>query len=307
MYGSVPIIAKRLAHYRNIIGEQRVEEILALAAPLRGARVLHLNATAFGGGVAELLGALVPLLQDVGLRADWQVIRGADEFFNVTKAMHNALQGGTVAFTPEMLAIWRRYNAQNAGLFDEDYDFVVVHDPQPAGILSFLQEQGRVPPGAQWTWRCHIDLTAAQPEIWDFIRPYVERYRAAIFTVPAYVKEDLRVEIVAIIQPAIDPLSPKNMDLSPQAQHEVLARYGVDTRRPLISQVSRFDPWKDPLGVIDAYRIVKHKVPGTQLILVASMASDDPEGWSYYERTARHAGEDYDIFLLSNLNGVGNV
>jgi trehalose synthase len=307
MYGSVPTIPKNLSDYRPIIGEQRTQEILTMAAPLRDARVLHLNATAFGGGVAELLSTLVPLMNDVGLQADWQVIRGADEFFNVTKAMHNALQGGTIVFTPEMLELWRRYNALNAELFDQQYDFVVVHDPQPAGILPFWEERRRTTRYGKWLWRCHIDLTSAQPDIWDFLRPYVEHYDAAIFTMPQYVKEDLKVDVVAIIPPAIDPLSPKNMELSPDSQREILQRYGLDVNRPIISQVSRFDPWKDPLGVIDAYRIVKKKVPGTQLIMVASMATDDPEGWSYYERTARRAGEDYDIFLLSNLNGVGNV
>lgn len=307
MYGLVPVIPKHLAEYRHIIGDRCAAEIEELAVPLRGARVLHLNATAFGGGVAELLGALVPLMNEVGLRAEWQVMRGADDFFAVTKAIHNALQGGTIAFTPEKLDLWRHYNELNAALFDEDYDFVVVHDPQPAGVLSFVEGLRNRRPSGHWIWRCHIDLTAAQPEIWDYLRPYLDKYDAAVFTLPSYVKGDLKVGAIAIIPPAIDPLSPKNMDLSQSAQREVLGRYGIDTRRPIISQISRFDPWKDPLGVIEAYRIIKKRVPGTQLIMVASMAADDPEGWSYYERTARRAGEDYDIFLLSNLNGVGNL
>jgi len=306
MFGSVPTTPKHIEDYRPIIGDQRVEELRHLAGPLRDARVLHMNATAFGGGVAEILGTMVPLLNDLGLNADWQVIRGADEFFQVTKAIHNSLQGMFIPWTPEMRDIWLRYNQLNAELLDEGYDFVVIHDPQPAGLLYFVKERlGRVT--GSWTWRCHIDLTEAQLEVWDFLRPFVEPYDSAIFTMPQYVKEDLKGPEICIIPPAIDPLSTKNVEISEETVREVSRRYGVDPDRPIILQVSRFDPWKDPLGVIDTYRLVKAQVPELQLVMIASMASDDPEGWSYYERTARRAGEDFDIHLLSNLNGVGNL
>jgi len=308
MFGSVPTQAKALAEYQPVIGRDRLEEIRCLADQLQGARVLHVNATAYGGGVAELLATLVPLMNDVGLQADWQVIKGAEEFFQVTKALHNALQGGQKAvISEEMWETWRRYNRLNAELFDlDDYDFVVIHDPQPAGLLTFLQQRlGRRPHG-KWIWRCHIDLTEARPEVWAHLRPYIEQYDAAIFTMESYVKSDLRVPRIAIMPPAIDPLSPKNADMACEEIRAILTRYGVDPDRPIVSQVSRFDPWKDPLGVIDAYRAVKEKVRDLQLVMVASMASDDPEGWLFYERTARRAGEDFDIFLLSNLQGVGN-
>ncbi len=307
MYGSIPVTPKSLVDYRPIVGDECIDELQRLAQPLRGARVLHVNATAFGGGVAEILGTMVPLMNDLGLICDWQVIRGADEFFNVTKAMHNSLQGSFVAWTPEMLDIWRRYNRLNAELFDEDYDFVIIHDPQPAGILGFVTERLDRRPFGRWIWRCHIDLTDSQPETWDLLRPHVEMYDAAVFTLQDYVKSDLDHPRVVLIPPAIDPLSPKNVDLPTETVHAILARYGVDTARPYVLQVSRFDPWKDPLGVIDVYRQVKERMPELQLVMVASMASDDPEGWSYYERTARRAGEDYDIHLLSNINGVGNI
>ncbi|MBI4494064.1 MAG: glycosyltransferase [Chloroflexi bacterium] len=301
-------IPRTIEPYRPIVGDAPLAEIRALAEPLRGKRVLHVNATAFGGGVAELLGAVVPLMRDAGLQAEWRVIQGADEFFTVTKAMHNSLQGMALPWHSEMFELWRRYNALNAQLFgDQAYDFVVVHDPQPAGVLAELARlRGARPPG-KWLWRCHIDLTAALPEVWAFLRPYVEQYDAAIFTLAEYVKQDLRVPLVAIVPPAIDPLSTKNMDLSAETVAQVLARYGIDASRPIITQVSRFDPWKDPLGVIDAYRLVKRVVPEVQLLLVASMASDDPEGWSYYERAAHRAGGDRDIHLLTNLEGVGNT
>lgn len=304
---TVPVISRSLESYRPIVGDAPLAEIRALAEPLRGKRVLHVNATAFGGGVAELLSTLVPLMNDAGLQAEWQVIRGADEFFNVTKAMHNSLQGMGLPWTPAMFEIWRRYNTMNAQLLDDRYDFVVVHDPQPAGLLPELTHlRGKRPPG-NWIWRCHIDLTDARPEVWDFLRPYLESYDAAIFTLEQYVKPGLRVPNIAIIRPAIDPLSAKNTDLPQLTLSDVLARYGIDGGRPIISQISRFDPWKDPLGVIDCYRLVKQVIPGVQLLLVASMAADDPEGWSYYERAARRSGEDKDIFLLTNLNGVGNL
>jgi len=306
MLGSVPLTAKAIEDYRPIIGDEAVEEILSLASGLKGAKVLHINATAFGGGVAELLSAMVPLMCDLGLDASWQVITGNDPFFNVTKAMHNSLQGMITQWTPEMWNIWSEVNRENASRFDEDYDFVVVHDPQPAGLRQMVEDsRGRV--AGKWLWRCHIDLTEAQVEVWEFVRSYVQNYDVAIFTMREYVKEGLHGPKVHIVAPAIDPLSLKNVDIPLATVHEVLARYGVDPARPMITQVSRFDPWKDPLGVIDAYRIAKKHFPTLQLVMVGSMANDDPEGWAYYERTLRRAGEDFDIFILSNLNGVGNV
>ena len=306
MLGSVPTTPKSIESYRSVIGDERVEEILDLARRIEGARVLHVNATAFGGGVAEILGTLIPLMNDVGLNADWQVIRGADEFFDVTKAMHNSLQGMYYDWTPAMREIWSNYNKLNADLFDEDYDYIVIHDPQPAAIRTFLEERtGRS--AGKWVWRCHIDLTDAQVQVWDLLRPHVEQYDGAIFTLPAYVKEGLEHPQIFCVPPAIDPLSPKNVELPQETVDAILARYGVDPKRPMVTQISRFDPWKDPLGVIDVYRIVKREIPDLQLVMIASMASDDPEGWDWYERTVRRAGEDFDIHILSNLNGVGNI
>lgn len=307
MFGTVPVAHKSLESYRPIIGDERADEILRLAEPLKGARVLHVNATAFGGGVAEILTTLVPLMQDLGMHAEWQVMRGAEEFYNVTKAMHNSLQGMLLEWTPHMRDIWIRYNQMNADAFDEDYDYVVIHDPQPAAILTHLTQRLGHAPAGKWVWRCHIDLTDAQPEVWDLLHPYVERYDGAIFTMPEYAKDDLKHPRIFAVPPAIDPLSPKNVDLSASTVHEILTRYDVDPNRPMILQVSRFDPWKDPLGVIDVYRALKSDIPDLQLVLIASMAHDDPEGWAWYERTVRRSGEDYDIKILSNLNGVGNV
>ncbi len=303
MLERVSVNPKQLETYRPVIGDDEVEALLKLAEPLRGARVLHVNATAFGGGVAEILHTLVPLMQDVGLAATWQVISGQDEFFNVTKAFHNGLQGASFALTAEMREIYDRYNQQNAQNFEGDYDFIVIHDPQPAALRHFNGAKG----GKHWILRIHIDTSQPNPEVWEFLRPYFVSYDAAIFTMEQYVYGDLKFPHLAIIPPSIDPFSPKNIPQPRAESQAILRRYGIDIERPLITQVSRFDPWKDPLGVIDAYRMVKVEIPDVQLALVGSMASDDPEGWVYYDRTIRHAGEDFDIYILHNFHGVGNV
>jgi len=293
---------KSLNDYIDIIGKEEIESIKKLALPLQGEKLVHINAASFGGGVAEILSALVPLMKDAGIEAEWQVIQGYDDFINVNKSMHNGLQGMDVPFTKEMKEMFLKNNQLNEKLFEGEYDFVVIHDPPPVAILNYRQEKK-----GKWIWRFHIDPTSAQEKIWQFIRPFIEKHDAAIFTLKAYVKDDLKLKNIAIIPPAIDPLSLKNMDLDQEEIENIVTKYKVDTDRPIITQVSRFDPWKDPLGVIDMYRMVKREVRDVQLVLIASIANEDPEGWEYYEKTARHAGEDYDIHLLSNLNGVGNL
>ena len=303
MLQQVELGQKTLSDYRPIAGDEIVAEIEGLAAPLKGARVVHVNATPFGGGVAEMLVTLVPLMRDVGLEAKWQIIGGEDEFFNVTKSCHNGLQGMDIPFTGEMKGIWQRYNEMNADKFAGEYDFVVIHDPQPAGMLRYHGRGG----GKHWMWRCHIDTSHPNPAYWDFFAPYIAEYEASIFTMEQYVGPGVEQEHLAIITPTIDPLSPKNAPMPEGRAREIVARFGIDVSRPLITQVSRFDPWKDPLGVIDAYRIVKQRIPEAQLALVGSMASDDPEGWYYLDKTIRHAGEDDDIHILHNFHGVGGL
>ncbi len=302
MLTRVPLTTKTLDAYTSVVGESVVQHLRTLAAPLRGAHVVHINATAYGGGVAEILQTLVPLMRDVGLEAEWQVIEGTEEFFNVTKAMHNGLQGMDIPFTEEMKRIWQKYNRHNADKFEGQYDFVVVHDPQPAGLLYYTEGRG----GNHWVWRCHIDTSHPNRAFWDFLAPYINRYPAAIFTMKEYVGPGLSIPHLAIIPPTIDPLSEKNAPMPPEEAREIVSHYGLDPDRPLLVQVSRFDPWKDPLGVIDCYRLVKKHIPQVQLALVGAMASDDPEGWEFYDRTVRHAGEDFDIRILHNFHGVGN-
>jgi len=295
---------KSIADYASIVGRHLADEIRELAEPLRGRRFLHLSATAFGGGVAEIQYTLIPLLNDIGIETEWRVIQGRDEFFDVTKTIHNALQGDEKGLTPEQEKIFLEYNQLNADeLTDADeWDMVVVHDPQPAALRTLL-------PGgdAKWVWRCHIDLSAPNRQVLDFLLPSISAYDATIFHMHEYVPRGAGLHQAVIWPPAIDPLAPKNMALAPEDAAYIIEQFGIDPARPMMLQVSRFDPWKDPLGVIDAYRKVKETHPGLQLALVGSMAHDDPEGWTFYNQTVSYADSDPDIYILSNLNNVGAV
>jgi trehalose synthase len=294
---------KALADYATIATRGLMEEIRGLARPLAGKRVLGLYATAFGGGVAEIQYTLVPLMQDAGLEVEWRIIHGADEFFDVTKTIHNALQGNPLGLTADQRACFSRYQTLNAAELDADaYDFVVVHDPQPIGVIDHLGGGS-----AKWIWRGHIDFSTPNDDVLDFLLPSLRGYDAAIFHMHEYVPRTTGLPPCVIWPPAIDPLAPKNMALAPEDAAYIVDQFGIDIRRPLLTQVSRFDPWKDPLGVIDAYRTVKEQHPDVQLALVGSMAHDDPEGWDYYEQTVAHAAGDPDIFILSNLSNVGSV
>jgi trehalose synthase len=293
---------KSLADYASLASRGVMDEIRRLSEPLQGKRVVHLSATAFGGGVAEINYALVPLMKDVGLDVEWRIIHGEDEFFAVTKTIHNALQGDPHGLTEEQQEIFRRYNALNAEQFEDDCDYVIVHDPQPVAMVDHF-------PGsmARWIWRCHIDLSTPNRSMLDFLAPSLERFDASIFHMRQYVPKRIALKAAIIWPPAIDPLTPKNLALSKEDAEYVVDQFGIHLERPLLTQISRFDPWKDPLGVIDAYRLVRETHPDVQLALVGSMAHDDPEGWDYYNRTVAHAAGDPDIFILSNLNNIGSV
>src|SRR5512146_2185360 len=293
---------KSLADYATIATRGLMEEIRRLAEPLRGKRLVHLSATAFGGGVAEINYALVPLMKDAGLDAEWRIIAGAEEFFAATKTIHNALQGDPVGLTETQQEVYRQYQALNAEHLGDDYDFVLVHDPQPGGMIEHFPDSR-----ARWIWRCHIDLSQPNHEVLDFLLPWLGRYDAAIFHMQDYVPRAAEIPPAFIWPPAIDSLTPKNMALSPEDAAYIVDQFGIDVERPLLTQVSRFDPWKDPLGVIDAYRRVKERFPEVQLALVGSMAHDDPEGWEFYDQTVSYAAGDRDIYILSNLNNVGSV
>jgi trehalose synthase len=302
---------KSLADYTHLAGRPLIQAIREMAEDLKGLRVLHLSATAFGGGVAEILYTLIPLMNDVGIEAEWQVMLGREEFYNATKRLHNALQGNPDSLSEEEWKIYERYNALNATEVSGEWDVVIVHDPQPAAIRRHVPNKGKT-----WIWRCHIDLSTPNPDAIQRMVPFIREYDASVWHVEQYVPRELQggvamsnpgIDGVHICPPAIDPLSPKNMALSPEDAAFVCDQFGIDVDRPLICQVSRFDPWKDPIGVIDAYRSVTEEMPEVQLALVGSMATDDPEGWEFFNSTMAYADGDPDIHILNNLNNVGAI
>jgi trehalose synthase len=295
---------KTLTDYTHIVGKELTEQIRELAEPLKGKRVLHVSATAFGGGVSEILYTMVPLMRDVGLDAHWHVIFGKEEFFEATKLLHNSLQGAEETLSDEQWKVFDEINQINAEGLQGEWDVIIVHDPQPIGLRRGAKEKGK-----RWIWRCHIDLSTPNPAPIERLLPMIEEYDASVWHMEQYVPGDMghHRDAVNIIPPAIDPLSPKNMAFSPEDAAFVCRQFGIDVDRPLITQVSRFDPWKDPIGVIDAYRQVTEKVPEAQLAMVGSMATDDPEGMEYFQKTFEYAGGDDDIKILSNLNNVGAI
>jgi len=294
--------AENLELYRPLVGDEIMDEIFELAEKLKGLRVVQINATASGGGVAELMARQVPIMNHLGISTDWRIMHADDDFFNVTKNFHNALQGSEFKITKKIEEEYLEHNQISAKMVQKDYDIYFVHDPQPAAIRSFIKRNK-----GKWIWRCHIDSSEPNQDVWQFLRPYVEHYDAVVFTMDKFCPHDLDMEHVTFIPPAIDPLATKNMDIPLEICQTAIADSGIDPNRPLLVQVSRFDPWKDPLGVIQVYKMVKEKYPKVQLALVGSMALDDPEGWGILDNINAECEKDHDIFVFTNLTGVGNM
>ncbi len=278
-----------LDSYVPLLGAE-IGELRELAKPLVGKEVTMVNSTRVGGGVAELLNRLVPLLEELGMRPRWEVIAGDKDYFEVTKAFHNALHGSPVPLPTNAFDIFRSYSEYNRSRIRLDSEFMVIHDPQPAGLID-----GRVERSGRWIWRCHIDLSHPSPEVWRFLEPWVSRYDASIFSSPEFARQ-LRIPQY-LFYPAIDPLSDKNRELDPVFVRSVLERFGIDPRRPILTQISRFDRLKDPVGVVRAYRIVKRYFD-CQLVLAGGSADDDPEGATVLAETREQAAGDPDIHIL---------
>lgn len=291
--------------YGEIVGKNTIKDLIELARPLRNLRVLNINATPYGGGVSEMLRSLVPLEIDLGLNVEWRIISGDEKFFKVTKGIHDALQGGNNNLNRRHdRETYLNYNFVNSHELDPSrYDIIIVHDPQPAALLECTRDRG----GAKWIWRCHIDTSEPNMEIWKYIRDFISLYDRAIFTMPEFVPPEFPQTEVAIIPPAIDPLSPKNMTISPKMARSLLSWLGIFPHEIFITQVSRFDKWKDPLGVIKAYRLVKEEMPNIHLALVGSMALDDPAAWEIYSKLTAEDRVDPNLHLFTNLTGVSNV
>ena len=288
--------------YEEFVGRRVMDELRELAAQLRGRRILQLNSTAFGGGVSELLRSMIPLYRGLGLDVQWQVITADERFFGVSKAFHNALQGAQFSISAEVQRIFDMYSGHNASLLEGDYDYIIAHDPQTVAIRRLHGADG-----ARWAWRCHIDTSRPDREVLEYLAPFMLEYDALIFTMEEFVPRALEHPRVAVMAPGIDPLSPKNMPIPERMCRQIARWMGVDLERPLLTQVSRFDPWKDPEGVVRVYRAVREEVPGLQLALLGSMAMDDPEAWGIYEALLEQTRGDPDIHVATNLTGVSSV
>ncbi|HKN01724.1 MAG TPA: glycosyltransferase [Candidatus Binataceae bacterium] len=287
-----------LDEYQPIVGEGVVAELRLLGERLHGRRVLNVNSTRVGGGVAEILNRLIPLLQEVGIDAQWDVVRGTQEFFDLTKRMHNALHGKPETFTAEDRETYNIATEQNLGSIDLNSDIIFIHDPQPAGLIRAKRDLGN-----KWIWRCHIDVSAPAPGAWEFIAPIVEKFDLAVFSAPQFSRELPIPEV--LIAPSIDPLSDKNRELSDSEIEQVLQRIGIRSDKPIVTQVSRFDRFKDPMGVIDAFRLARERVD-CQLILVGGGATDDPEGAQVLKEVRDRAADDTDIHII-DLPPTSNV
>jgi trehalose synthase len=277
--------------YVPLLGAAEIEELRALAAQLSGRTVQMVNSTAMGGGVAEILNRLIPLMQELGLRPRWDVITGGEDFFEVTKAFHNALHGEPYQARKESFDLFLATNEINRQRLQFDCEFTVIHDPQPVALIEARTRQE-----GHWIWRCHIDLSHPNPEVWGFLRPFVFRYDGALFSSPQFARQLPIPQYLAY--PCIDPLSEKNVDLDPAYVQEVAERFGIDPARPIITQISRFDRLKDPIGVVRAYQIVRRYMD-CQLVLAGGSAADDPEGEIVLEEVRREAKDDPDIHLLN--------
>jgi trehalose synthase len=296
-----------VALYEPVLGKPAMNELFSLARSLVGVRVAHINATSFGGGVAELLNRQIPLMnqlgQPVGFQTDWFILTVDDAlFYEVTKKSHNALQGspGELSQAEKVLYCRTLLANYNQGKL-LDYDVVIIHDPQPIGLIEMHPNRKN-----RWAWRCHIDTTEPNMSFWRLVSYFARQYDSVIWTRPSFVQDMPLMKTVRIIPPSIDPLSAKNRPMEPLEVEAVFAAYGIEQRRPVMLQVSRFDPWKRPLEVIRIYQELKHEFPGLQLILAGSMATDDPEGMLYWEKSLRRAGEDEDVFIFNNYHGVGS-
>ncbi len=279
-----------IKNYEEIVGKDTIDELYIIAEKLKGKSIQNINSTAVGGGVAEILNRMIPLLQNLGVDAHWDVIKGGDKFFNITKKIHNGLHGVPVSLTDDEIENFLETNRQNAKELNLYGDIMFIHDPQPIALIEKKSEIGK-----KWLWRCHIDFSNPDEKIWLFLKNYIEQYDASVFSAPSFAKE-LSIKQI-LISPSIDPLSDKNKELSENEIKAVFEKFKIDMEKPIITQISRFDYLKDPIGVIKAYKLVK-KYIDCQLVLAGGGATDDPEGEKVLNDVRQEAADDPDIFIL---------
>ena len=289
---------KDLKDYKNVVEASAIERILSKAENLKGLKVVHVNATAFGGGVAELLYTLIPLMRSIGIDAQWEVMEAPNDFFVITKKFHNMLQGAKIDLTEDEWNYYLKINEENAKKLNLDADVLIIHDPQPAAIPMYLNTKAKL------IWRCHIDLSSPFQNFWRKFKNLLEPYEKLLFHLEEYFPKEFFEKAVQF-PPSIDPFSDKNKELEQSYIDSVLERFEINENKPLITVVARFDPWKDLFASIDVYKKVKENIDA-QLAIISAMASDDPEGWIFFEKVLRYAGVDDDIKFLTNLIGVGS-
>jgi len=287
-------MSELLETYAMVAGKDAINKLQQLSAPMKGKKFVHVNSTRVGGGVAEILMKMVPLMNELGIETSWEVITGKDKFYQCTKSMHNALQGDPIDISDDLYRAYDETNAKNAEQLRpilEEADYVIIHDPQPAPLLKLCPDRKGI-----WVWRCHIDASKPHPSVWNFLSQYIKDYDASYFSLPDFSQQLPHTQY--LIPPSIDPLSEKNMDLSNEEVESVYEEFNIDPDRPIMLQVSRYDRFKDPIGVIQAYKLVKQSIPEIQLILAGGGATDDPEGEEVLKEVKEAAGNDTDIHIL---------
>lgn len=290
---------KRLNDYRGIVSDEVISEIYKKARQIYGKRIIHINSTYLGGGVAEILSSFVPLMNDAGVDMGWRILHGNPDFFDITKKFHNALQGDPVNLTEIKKRLYIEANEYFSTYTHITHDCVIIHDPQPLPLIQFYKKR------QPWVWRCHVDLSHPNEGLWNLLKGFILRYDIAIISNKKYKKDDLPIE-QRIIYPVINPLTPKNIDLSEKDISKYLKKFKVPTDKPLLTQISRFDKWKDPLGVLEVFKIVKREID-CRLVLCGSMAADDPEGIKIHAKVEQRANnliEKGDVILITSENNI---
>lgn len=287
---------KRIEDYRDIVGDKVISEIFRESKGLYGKKVLHVNSSYQGGGVAEILDHLVPLMSDLGIEVDWRILHGTHDFFNVTKKFHNALQGEDINFSKLKKSVYTSTNRRFSSYAHIDHDIVIIHDPQPLPLIRYFKKR------QPWIWRAHIDLSEPNEEVWNYLKRFIIRYDRAVFSEQDFISSDISVES-DIIHPSIDPLTVKNKEIGEDTIEKYLDKYDIPNDKPIISQISRFDKWKDPEGVIEVFNRVREEID-CRLVLLGSMAIDDPEGPGIYDSVMEKASGRDDIIVINKESDI---
>lgn len=287
---------RRLVDYREFVGESKISEIYRLATKLSQYHILHINSTYYGGGVAEILRNMTLLLNEIGVDVGWRAMIGSPDFFRVTKKFHNALQGDDIELTDMKKQVFEETSEEFASFTHIDHDLTIVHDPQPLPLITYYRKS------QPWIWRCHVDLSNPNEEVWNYLKSFSLSYDQNVFQMAEFAAKGFS-EDYEIIRPSIDPLTTKNVELDESTINKYLDNFGIDPSRPIITQVSRFDKWKDPSGVIDVYEQIKEEMD-CQLVLIGSMATDDPEGQEVYDRIRRKANGKDDITVIADAHDI---